>query len=96
MDKALTECFVSVSECFASICALSGCVRVGLALVFFGAMAKHSWPTAVTSWDDTVKFAQLLFGNDIVYENYSERLPVPSNESFLLFAKGGVQSSALV
>ena len=88
MDKALTECFVSVSECCASICALTGCVRVGLAVVFFGAMAKHSWPTAVTSWDDTVKFAQLLFGTDIVYENYSERLPVPSNESFLLFAKG--------
>ena len=51
-------------------------------------MAKHSWPTAVTSWEDIVKFAQLLFGTDVRYENYSDRLPVSSNESFLLFAKG--------
>ena len=51
-------------------------------------MAKRSWPFAVTSWDDTVKFAQLLFGVDVVYENYAERLPHRSNKSFLLFAKG--------
>ena len=29
------------------------------------AMAKRSWPFGVTSWDDTVKFAQLLFGVDV-------------------------------
>ena len=52
------------------------------------AMAKRSWPFGVTSWDDTVKFAQLLFGVDVVYENYAERLPHRSNKSFLLFAKG--------
>ena len=51
-------------------------------------MAKRSWPFAVTSWDDTVKFAQLLFGVDVVYENYAERLPHRSDKSFLLFAKG--------
>ena len=51
-------------------------------------MAKRSWPFGVTSWDDTVKFAQLLFGVDVVYENYAERLPHRSDKSFLLFAKG--------
>ena len=50
-------------------------------------MAKNSWPAAVTSWDDTVKFARLLFGKDVVFENYSDRLPHPSTESVLLFAK---------
>ena len=52
------------------------------------AMVKHSWPFAVTSWEDTVKFAQLLFGKDVRLENYSSRLPFASEESFLLFAKG--------
>ena len=52
------------------------------------AMAKQSWPFAVTSWKDTVKFAQLLFGVDVRYENYEDRLPHPSDKSFLLFAKG--------
>ena len=51
-------------------------------------MAKRSWPFGVTSWDDTVKFAQLLFGVDAAFENYAERLPHRSNKSFLLFAKG--------
>lgn len=51
-------------------------------------MAKDSWPNGVTSWNDTVKFAQLVFGKDVKCENYSERLPHPSNKSFLLFAKG--------
>ena len=51
-------------------------------------MAKRSWPFGVTSWDDTVKFAQLLFGVDVAFENYAERLPHRSNKSFLLFAKG--------
>ena len=51
-------------------------------------MAKRSWPFGVTSWDDTVKFAQLLFGVDVAFENYAERLPHRSNTSFLLFAKG--------
>ena len=52
------------------------------------AMAKRSWLFGVTSWDDTVKFAQLLFGVDVAFENYAERLPHRSNKSFLLFAKG--------
>ena len=52
------------------------------------AMAKRSWPFGVTSWDDTVKFAQLVFGTDVVVENYAERLPRRSDKSFLLFAKG--------
>ena len=52
------------------------------------AMAKRSWPFGVTSWDDTVKFAQLLFGVDVAFENYAERLPHRSSKSFLLFAKG--------
>ena len=51
-------------------------------------MVKNSWPTGVTSWADTVKFAQLLLGSDVHFENYSHRLPHNSNESFLLFAKG--------
>ena len=51
-------------------------------------MVKHSWPQGVTSWEDTVKFAQLLFGRDVNIENYSRRLPFQSDESFLLFAKG--------
>ena len=51
-------------------------------------MAKRSWPFGVTSWDDTVKFAQLLFGVDVAFENYAERFPHRSNKSFLLFAKG--------
>ena len=37
-------------------------------------MAKRSWPFGVTSWDDTVKFAQLLFAGDVAFENYAERL----------------------
>ena len=51
-------------------------------------MAKRSWPFAVTSWDDTLKFAQLVFGTDVAFENYGERLPRRSDKSFLLFAKG--------
>ena len=51
-------------------------------------MAKHSWPYGVTSWNDTVKFAQLVFGTHVNFEDYSQRLPHPSNKSFLLFAKG--------
>ena len=51
-------------------------------------MAKHSWPNGVTSWDDTVKFAQLVFGQNVSVENYSHRLPHASKKSFLLFAKG--------
>ena len=54
----------------------------------FAAMVKNSWPTGVTSWTDTVKFAQLLFGSDVQFENYSHLLPHNSTESFLLFAKG--------
>ena len=52
------------------------------------AMAKHSWPNGVTSWKDTVKFAQLVFGTDVHVEDYSQRLPHLSDKSFLLFAKG--------
>ena len=37
-------------------------------------MAKRSWPFGVTSWDDTVKFAQLLFAVDVAFENYAEKL----------------------
>ena len=51
-------------------------------------MAKNSWPSGVTSWDDTVKFAELVFGKGIAIANYSDRLPHPSQKSFLLFAKG--------
>ena len=52
------------------------------------AMAKDSWPNGVTSWDDTVKFAQLVFGEKVSVADYSDRLPCPSERSFLLFAKG--------
>ena len=55
-------------------------------------MANHSWPTAVTSWEDTVKFAQLLFGTGVRCVNYGDRLPHASRESFLLFAKGACKS----
>ena len=51
-------------------------------------MALRSWPFGVTSWDDTVKFAQLLFGVDVAVQDYGHRLPHSSNKSFLLFAKG--------
>ena len=47
-------------------------------------MAKRSWPFGVTSWDDTVKFARLLFGADVAFENYAERMPHRSDKSFLL------------
>ena len=50
-------------------------------------MVKNSWPTGATSWSDTVKFAQLLFGCDVQFENYSHRLPHNSDESFLLIAQ---------
>ena len=53
-----------------------------------GVMAKHSWPYAVTSWEDTVKFAQLLFGERVAFQNYLQRLPKQSQSSFLLIAKG--------
>ena len=52
------------------------------------AMAKDSWPNGVTSWDDTVKFARLVFGEKVSVEDYSHRLPHASNKSFLLFARG--------
>ena len=51
-------------------------------------MEKHSWPNGVTSWNDTVKFARLVFGMNVPMENYSHRLPHASNKSFLLFARG--------
>ena len=51
-------------------------------------MAVRSWPFGVTSWDDTVKVAQLLFGVDVAVQDYGHRLPHSSNKSFLLFAKG--------
>ena len=51
-------------------------------------MVQDSWPDGVTSWDDTVKFAQLVFGTDIAIENYSDRLPHSTEKSFVLFAKG--------
>jgi len=56
--------------------------------VIQGAMAKRSWPYGVTCWEDTVLFAQLVFGHDVPFLNYSDRLPHPSDKSFLLFAKG--------
>ena len=52
------------------------------------AMEKHSWPNGVTSWNDTVKFAQLVFGMNVPMENYWHRLPHASSKSFLLFARG--------
>lgn len=55
-------------------------------------MPKHSWPAAVTSWEDTVKFAQLLLGMDARLENYADRLPRSSTNSFLLFAKGACKA----
>ena len=36
------------------------------------AMAKDSWPNGVTSWDDTVKFAQLVFGEKVSVADYSD------------------------
>ena len=51
-------------------------------------MAKRSWPSGVTCWEDTVLFAELVFGQDVPFWNYSDRLPHPSDKSFLLFAKG--------
>ena len=45
-------------------------------------MAKNSWPSGVTSWDDTVKFAQLVFSTQIRVGDYSDRLPHPSHKSF--------------
>ena len=57
------------------------------------AMEKHSWPNGVTSWNDTVKFAQLVFGMDVPMENYGRRLPHASNKSFLLFARGACGSN---
>lgn len=56
-------------------------------------MANHSWPTAVTSWEDTVKFAQLLFGRGVRFVNYGDRVLHASTESFLMFAKGACKSS---
>ena len=50
-------------------------------------MAQDSWPDGVTSWDDTVKFAQLVFGKNVSVENYCDRLPHETDKSFLLFAK---------
>ena len=44
---------------------------------------------------NTVKFVQLLFGTDVRYENYSDRVPVSSNESFLLFAKEACKVSGI-
>ena len=57
------------------------------------AMEKHSWPNGVTSWNDTVKFAQLVFGRDVPMENYWHRLPHASDKSFLLFARGACGSN---
>ena len=56
-------------------------------------MANHSWPTAVTSWEDIVKFAQLLFGRGVRFVNYGDRVLHASTESFLMFAKGACKSS---
>ena len=53
-------------------------------------MAVDSWPNGVTSLEATVKFAELVFGKDIAVENYSQRLPHSTEQSFLLFAKGGM------
>ena len=55
----------------------ANCVLIGLNWFVLGlsenrgcdkateAMAKRSWPFGVTSWDDTVKFAQLAVGTEI-------------------------------
>ena len=55
-------------------------------------MPKHSSRAAVTSWEDTVKFAQLLLGTDARVENYADRLPRSSTNSFLLFARGACRA----
>ena len=55
---------------------------------FQGAMAKRSWPCGVACWEDTIKFAQLVFGLDVPLLNSSDRLPYSSDKSFLLFGKG--------
>jgi len=39
-----------------------------------------------------VKFAQLLIGMDARVENYADRLPRSSTNSFLLFAKGACKA----
>lgn len=63
-----------------------------LFLELIAAMVKHSWPTAVTSWEDTVKFAQLVFGTDVRVQNYCDRLPHGSKQSFLLVVKVACQA----
>ena len=55
-------------------------------------MVKHSWPFAVTSWDDTVKIAQLLLGTDVRIKMYASRLPEASEESLVLFARGACKA----
>ena len=52
-------------------------------------MARSSWPHGVTSYEDTVKFGELVFGRGCVFEDYSCRLPKQSADAFLLFVKGG-------
>ncbi len=56
--------------------------------MFLSDTPASSWPTGVTSWHDTVKIAQLIFGTDVVFQNFSHKLPKYSERSFLLFAKG--------
>ena len=58
--------------------------------MFPSSTPASSWPNGVISWKDTLKFAQLIFGTDVVFENYCHRLPKQSEKSFLLFAKGAL------
>ena len=37
--------------------------------MFSSTTAKKSWPNGVTSWEDIVTFAQLVFGVDVAYES---------------------------
>ena len=46
---------------------------------------QRSWPCGVACWEDTIKFAQLVFGLDVPLLNSSDRLPHSSDKSFLLF-----------
>ena len=63
-------------------------IRIELVLTGKVLCFKSHGKEIMAIWGHTLKFAQLLFGVDVAFENYAERLPHRSNKSFLLFAKG--------
>ena len=54
-----------------------------------------SWPMGVTSLTDAEKFARLICGPHTKIQNYAARLPHVTEESFLLFVKGGCKQGRL-